>query len=157
MPKYLYDAKDQTGKPITGTLDAETRDAAAYAVRRMGLYPTNVVEVGRQAAQAKHRAGTLDRIAQRLIHPIWTGVSTKALMLFFRQLATMLEAGMILSSALASAANTGNGKLRRIAREAQQHVSGGGMLSEVLLRYPWIFTRVQTGLLRQESRLDRSR
>ena len=78
-----------------------------------------------------------------------SGVPLKDLALFYRQLATLVSAGMALYQALvALEGQTRNARLRSILQESQAHVVGGGRLSDVFERHRYVFTELQIALLR---------
>ena len=89
------------------------------------------------------------RLAETVIYPIFAGVVFKELPPFFRQFATLINAGIPLYQALGSLeAATANKKLKEIARAGQRQVEAGGKFSDVMAAYPWIFQPVQIELVR---------
>lgn len=142
MPTYFYRAKDKSGGTVDGTLDAPDTRAAVGMVREMGYWPLDVREEGKKAVP-KGCESTDRRF------PLLTGVSIRSLALFFRQLATMLQAGMSLSEGLDSLGRQrGLGRLPVIALRAADQVRTGGLFSDVLANHPHIFSRLQVGLIR---------
>ena len=83
-----------------------------------------------------------------LIHPLWTGVNIRHLMFFFRQLETLLSAGMSLSEALRSIQGRSGGPMAGILRGAQSRVQAGGRLSDEMARHPRVFAELQVSLVR---------
>ncbi len=68
------------------------------------------------------------------------GVSTRDLMFFFRQLASLIQSGITLYNALNNlAARTPNKHLRQAASEMAQAAHDGRSVSSVMLNYPRIF------------------
>src|ERR1700710_1308147 len=49
MPKYNYVAMDQHGKETRGTLEVGTQNEAIGRVKEMGLFPTKIVEIDKEA------------------------------------------------------------------------------------------------------------
>ncbi len=89
------------------------------------------------------------RFKETLIYPIYAGVVVKDLSQFYRQFATLINAGLPIYQALgALEANTTNPKLKEIARAGQAQVQAGGKFSEVMSAYPWIFAPMQIALIR---------
>ena len=89
------------------------------------------------------------RVAETLIYPIFSGVVFKELPPFFRQFATLINAGIPLYQALGSLESaTANKKLKEIAKAGQKQVEAGGKFSDVMAAYPWIFQPVQIALVR---------
>ena len=147
MAIYDYRAKDRSGNTVTGTVSATDERAAADMIRELGRLPMDIrLARGTARAQASVEAGSA--FARYLIYPLWTGVNIKMLALFYRQLSTMLGAGMALSEALRSIGNRTRGRLGVIIAEMCDNVSRGGRLSETMVRYPKVFSRLQIGLVR---------
>ncbi len=89
------------------------------------------------------------RFKEMFIYPIYAGVVIKDLSQFYRQFATLIDAGLpIFQSLSALEANTTNPKLKEIARAGQAQVQAGGKFSEVMAAYPWIFPPMQIELIR---------
>ena len=147
MPVFNYKAKDKSGNTVNGTVDALDKHSAAGKVREMGHLPMDIRPARGKADRSTPKpAGSV--LARYLIHPFYTGVSLRTLTFFFRQLATLLGAGMTLSEALGSAGSRASGRLRCIIDEAQATVQGGGQLSGVLQRHPQVFNRMVRELMR---------
>ncbi len=86
---------------------------------------------------------------ERVINPIFAGVVLKDLAPFYRQFATLINAGIPLFQALSALeASTKNPKLKEIAREGQRQVQAGGRFSEVMAAYPWICSPMQVEIIR---------
>lgn len=139
MPSFSYKAKDRSGQIVTGTLEAADSHSAAKELREMGCWPIEIREerVSRPSQSVGFAA-------------FWTGVSLRSLAIFFRQLATMLQAGMPMSDALDSLGRQKGmgGRLQTLAARAAEHVRAGGMLSRFFSMYPRIFSPIQIGLVR---------
>ncbi len=120
----------------------------------MGLARGGEVENERSAA-IPYRQGVArevplgQRVRETLIYPIFSGVVIKDLAPFYRQFATLINAGLPLYQALVGLeANTENAKLKEIASECARQVQAGGKLSDVLAAYPWIFPQMHYELIR---------
>src|SRR5689334_7498420 len=117
MPTYQYTAKDNSGQTRSGVLEAETNSVAVTKLREQGLWVTRLQAHGARAAPAPAGA------RQRLIDPIWSGVSLRDLAFFFRQFATLVDAGVSLSQALTSLSQQApNAKLRAIVTQIAAEV-----------------------------------
>ena len=147
MPIYDYKAKDRAGNTVTGSVSAVDDHEAANMVREMGHLPMDIRQArGVVQPQTDGEAGSA--FARHLIYPLWTGVNIKMLALFYRQLATMLSAGLSLSEALRSQENRTRGRLGVIIAEMRENVSNGGPMSATMSRYPKVFSRLQIALVR---------
>lgn len=147
MASFNYKAKDsRTGNIVEGTVEASDSRNAAGQIREMGYWPIEV-------AAAKGQRTSRPASTGFGLGPLWTGVSIRSQAVFFRQLATMVAAGMSLSESLDSLGrNSGMGRLSAIARQGADHIRAGGMLSQVFCQYPHIFSQMQIGLVQAGER-----
>jgi len=144
---FDYKAKDKSGNTVSGTVVAVDASAAAGAVRELGHLPMEI----RSARTTREREPSLEAgsvFARYFIYPLWTGVNIKMLVFFYRQLATLLGSGMALSEALRSVKNRTRGRLGVIIAEMQDNASRGVPLSDTMVRYPKVFSRLQIALVR---------
>lgn len=157
MTTYDYKAKDREGNTVTGAVEASTPGEAAGKVREMGHLPMDIRVSGARRPELPGReAGTA--FERYLIFPLWTGVNIRALALFYRQMATMLAAGMTVSEALRSAGARIRGRLGILIAEMNEATLRGGRMSEVMSRHPRVFAPLQIHLVRageESGMLDR--
>jgi len=153
MPVYAYVARDRDGRSLTGTVEAANSALAAGKVRAQGLEVERVraIEVPAVAAEpgpSEDRSGQ-GGLAESLLYPIASGVPLKALAVFYRQFATLIQAGIPAYQALESLERqTANPRLRSILRECQQHALAGGPISEVMGRHRSVFGDLQLEMVR---------
>jgi type II secretory pathway component PulF len=144
MPEFTYIARDAAGHVVEGTVSAPNSALAAGKVRALGYIPERLRPV-----EAPSAAAVRETVARNVIYPVASGVSLKELVAFYRQFATMINAGIPLYQSLVSLeGQSKNARLAAILRECQVHVQGGGRLSEVLERYPWVFSELQLQMIR---------
>src|SRR5208337_3213449 len=86
MPKFNYVALDARGQESIGVLEATTSNDVIAHLRQSGYFPTSVIEEGKAAA-APAKKGGIVLFAKETIKP-------KTLMIFTRQLATLIDAGL---------------------------------------------------------------
>jgi type IV pilus assembly protein PilC len=143
MPTFQYTAKDTTGQTLRGVLEAETNSVAVAKLREQGLWVTQLQTQGAARSDApagSSRGGLLD--------PIWTGVSLRDLGFFFRQFATLVDAGMPLSQALTTLSQQApNARLRRTVADMAAQVQRGTQLSTAMRAHPWIFSSLQVHMV----------
>jgi type IV pilus assembly protein PilC len=145
MPSYQYTARDGGGMPRYGATEAASTSAASAQLREQGLWVTGLTAVG--AARGAPPAPA-QPVARRLLDPIWTGVSLKDLAFFFRQFATLIDAGMPLFQSLATLqAQTPNKRLRAVIGRLAAQVERGGRLSEAFREFPAIFSPLQITMI----------
>ncbi|MGI6296733.1 MAG: type II secretion system F family protein [Armatimonadota bacterium] len=147
MPLFDYKAKDRAGTTVTGSIDALDERGAAEAIRGMGHLPMTITPAtSRPSKTATGESGGV--FARYILYPLWTGINIRMLAAFYRQLATLLAAGMSISESLRSIGSRSRGRFGVIIREAQQSTATGGSLSDSLSRHPKVFSRLQITLVR---------
>src|SRR5262245_47621119 len=127
MPSYSYVARDaQSGKEMTSTLDASTEQAAIAALLNRNLLVVTIQEkVGKKGKTAGGSVPLAD------------------LVVFTRQLATMLDAGLAMVQSLqALAEQTNNKVMRDVIKDVCVRVEGGDSFSQALLKHPKVFNRL---------------
>lgn len=127
MPLYQYRARDRSGRPVDGTLEAESRAQVVDKLRAQGYIITALSEADAVAAGARAA-----RPARK--------VGPTMLTLIARQLAAMLGAGVPLISALNILADQMDKPgIRMVITEVRQHVESGESLSTALRKFPGVF------------------
>lgn len=143
MARFRYVAMDSKGGEIQGVLDAENQSQALSMIRSKGLFPTKISELGADGRAAPVRAQVQGRALQREIRlPSFLRgrVKAKVLMVFTRQLATLVDAGLPLLRGLRILLKQEpNAALRDALSGMGEAVEGGSTFSEALAQYPKIF------------------
>jgi len=140
MPTYQYTARDRSGQKTSGQLEADTNSAAVSQLREMGLWVTNL----RTARGARQPPRERPSFATEFVYPLYNAVNEKEKSLFYRQIYSMVAAGMPLYQAISTLADqTSNPRLRRALAAMSQQILEGGRLSEVMARFPWIFSSLE--------------
>lgn len=135
MKRYNYEAKDtSTGKKIKSVVQAESEQAAANVLLKQGFAPLNITEEGGNDsffARLKNRITVKDKIV------------------FSRQLATLIGAGLPLSQSMRTIAEqTDNKRFRIIIEEILADIEAGKTLSESFAKYPDQFDKVFLSLIK---------
>jgi type IV pilus assembly protein PilC len=143
MPTFEYTAKDTAGQTRRGVLEAETNSIAVAQLREQGLWVTQL-----QSQSATKAVAPAVGLRERLTDPIWTGVSLRDLGFFFRQFATLIDAGMPLSQALSTLSQQApNERLRRTVADMGMQVQYGTQLSVAMRRHPWVISTLQIRMI----------
>lgn len=133
MSHFQYSALNPTGKSVTGVVEATDISAAATELRSQSLTITNL-ELGESSKSAKGSGASMDFLAQ-LSH-----VSNNEVILFFRQLASLVGAGVTLVSAIRVLESQSIGrKMKFILRRIREDVEAGSAMSEALEHFPTVF------------------
>ncbi len=136
MPAFRYRALGPAGRTQQGLLEAPDLDQAVDRIHRMGLTPIRLEE------QTAARPGA-DRIPflRRKVTP-------RDLILFTRQLETMIESGLPILSALEILhAQTTHPKLKLAIDRVRSDVEQGSTLTEAMRRHPDCFPRIFVNLV----------
>lgn len=148
MPSFSYKAKNKQGETVVGVVEASTPSEAADKIREMGHLPMDIRAAGARHQQPTSAGEAGSAFARFFIYPFWTGVNIRALALFYRQMATMLTAGMTVSEALRSAGTRTKGRLGSIIADMHDATQRGGRMSEVMSSHPRVFAPLQVQLVR---------
>lgn len=134
MLTYHYTARDPaTGQQIKADVQADSEQAAAKLIQNEGLVPIEIT-------LGDTRGGSLlDRLNK---------VRTKDKVLFSRQLATLINAGLPLVQSLRNVAEqTSNKKFKVIINHIITDVEGGSALSVAMAKYPQTFNQVYISMV----------
>lgn len=129
MQKYHYQGRDKQGKPQEGTVEAVSQEAAATKLIHRGITPIHI-----NKAKAK-----ID--VMNWINLPFTRVTHKQLMLFSRQMYTLIKAGVPVINALSQLAETTYSPvLAKTLRGIVEVIHSGQSLTTAMHQYPKIFT-----------------
>ncbi len=136
MAQYIYQALSKDGKQTSGTLDANTQDAARQQLSRQGLFVVSILP----AASAKQQT-LLQRIFARRI-------TTKEKVLFTKQLAILLRSGVPLLQAFELLTEQFEGRMQTILVAIKDDLKEGMALATSLEQYPRVFDTIYVQLVR---------
>ena len=151
MATYKYLAKNNTGQTIQGTVSAKDQAEALSELRRKNLV---VLQVQQSAGTAKPGAArkkgnflglSLTRSGMRA----GAGVKKEELVLFARQLATMISAGIPLLESLeilSEQADTVG--FKKCLEDVVYEIRSGKDLSQCLEKYPRVFSNIFVSMIR---------
>src|SRR5439155_16403758 len=108
MPRFTYIALDSRGQECTGLVEAASTNEAIGQLRQAGYFPTNVYEEGKgggrdgKAAKRVAKAARISQPRERKSIVLFQRkkVKPKILMIFSRQLATLIDSGLPLLRSL---------------------------------------------------------
>lgn len=132
MPTFAYVAKTRDGQRKTGTLTAENKQALLRSLQAQGLTPESVQD---KAAKIGPKGGAR--------------VKTTEILVFTRQLSTIVNAGLPLLQGLdILAEQTEDVRFATVMRDIGGAVEGGESFSEALKRHPRIFSDLYVSMIR---------
>ncbi|MFZ1072617.1 MAG: type II secretion system F family protein [Verrucomicrobiia bacterium] len=132
MPSFAYTARETaTGREIRNSVEAATEQAAIAALLNRNLLVVSIQE--KVSRKGRTQGGK---------------VSLADLVMFTRQLATMVDAGIaIVQSLQALADQTANKVMRDTIRDVCTRVEGGESFSEALQKHPKAFNRLYISMV----------
>jgi type IV pilus assembly protein PilC len=132
MPTFTYSARNLTGVIQQGEVELPTREEVVGYLRRQKLIPVKV--------EQKKAAG--------ISLSFGTGIKTRDIVIFTRQFATMINAGLPLVQALdILAKQTENKAFARVIEQVQHDVESGNTLADALRKHPKVFTDLFTNMV----------
>jgi type IV pilus assembly protein PilC len=157
MPRYTYVALDSRGEESTGLVDAASTNEAIGELRRAGYFPTNVYEeaaasaVATKSARQKTKEPRAARKAgsKNIVLFQRKTVKPKVLMIFTRQLATLIDAGLPLLRGLnVLAKQERDSVLKCTINKLADSVQGGSTFSEGLAQHPRLFNNLYVNMVK---------
>src|SRR5881392_3091068 len=127
MPSYTYLAREAgSGREIRSSIDAASEQAAIAALLNRNLLVVSIQEkIGKKGKTGGGRVALAD------------------LVIFTRQLATMIDAGLAMVQSLQGLADqTTNKVMRDVIKDVCTRVEGGDGFSAALQKHPKVFNRL---------------
>jgi len=140
MAEWVWEARARTGETKKGTMEADSADTVNGKLRAQNLNP---VKVSKKAAELKLQ---LPAFVQGLLK---RGIEQKEIVIFIRQFATMIDAGLPLVQCLEILSGQGdNPTLNDVLKAVKNDVEQGATFSDALQRHPKTFDTLFTSLIR---------
>ena len=134
MALYTYRALDKQGEIIQDKLEGSGTMAVAHELRQQGLL---VIDVKEQS------------VGQKDILEPFKRIKLSDLVVFSRQLATMINAGLPIVRALyVLSEQTENPKLKDVVVVVRKDVEAGSSLSQALEKHPEVFSRLYVEMVK---------
>jgi type IV pilus assembly protein PilC len=131
MAEWVWEAKARTGETRKGVMEADSMELVEQRLRTQQLNP---VKVKKKPVEINITIGS--------------GVSDKDLVVFIRQFATMIDAGLPLVQCLDILSTQGeNAVFRKLLTEVKSFVEQGGTFSDALRQHPKVFDDLFVNLI----------
>jgi len=150
MANFNYSALDAKGEQTTGVVSATSEAEAIQKLRTQGLYPTQITEEGKGKV-AKKAAPLKSKAKAKPVSKGHLGgrVKPKSLMIFTRQLATLIDSGLpLLRSLTVLGKQEPSPVLRATISSLADSVQGGSTFSESLGTHPKIFNKLYVNMVK---------
>src|SRR5882762_7618072 len=157
MPRFNYVALDARGQEATGLIEAASTSAAITQLRQSGYFPTSVIEEaisGPDGQEARRRAAkvartTKPRVKKGIVLFERKKVRSKVLMIFTRQLATLIDSGLPLLRSLNVLAKQERDKLmKKTIIKIADSVQSGSTFSDALALHPRVFNDLYVNMVK---------
>jgi type IV pilus assembly protein PilC len=131
MAVFIYNGRTRAGQTISGEMEAATREAVVSKLRSQQIVAT--------AVRPKPREITLS---------FGSGVTDKDLVVFTRQFATMIDAGLPLVQCLEILASQQDNKIfKKTLTDIRQSVEGGLTFAAALKQHPKVFSNLYANMV----------
>lgn len=138
MPAFAYKARTPRGELLSGRLEGVSMDTVADELMRSGLTPVDI----RPEAEPSGGPSLLTQLTE-------DKVRDTDLMLFARQMSSLLKAGVPILRALGSLADSsGHRAFQSVLRDIRDGLSAGRELSVCMHRHPKVFPAYFVNLVR---------
>ncbi|MEA3493070.1 MAG: type II secretion system F family protein [Candidatus Margulisiibacteriota bacterium] len=143
MNNYNYKARDRYGVLTTGIIDAENSKEVALQLERRHYTPVSI-----EAVEEEGVAGKLS-----VFFNSFQKVSPDELVVFTRQLASILEAGVPLTDGLdALQEQLKNKGFQKVVLQVKREIEGGASFSDALEKHEKIFSKLVINMVRAGER-----
>ncbi|MBQ9564464.1 MAG: type II secretion system F family protein [Synergistaceae bacterium] len=130
--QFIYRARDENGELLEGQIEAKDRRVALNVLREGGLIVLNMKPVEASGPDLEREPAAKEGSARR------QGASARKGMVFFRQLATMVKAGLDLGMSLdVIAEQERNPAFRATLRDVKNRLNRGVPLSQAMRQHPF--------------------
>jgi type IV pilus assembly protein PilC len=134
--QFAYKATTKDGKTLNGSAEAANRQAMLALLHKQGLHPVLV-----QVDKSNHKLGGLFGPKRK--------VKLSDLVIFTRQLSTMISAGVPLARSLAALQDDSeNPYMREVLGGITKEVESGLPLGDAFAKYPNVFSEVYVNMVR---------
>ena len=136
MATFAYKVRDRSGKIFTGNMEGENRNSVVSRLREMDYFITSVNE----------KRGNI--LLSRQIN-LFNSIKLRDLTIFYRQFATMVNAGLTLVNSLdILTEQVENKALANNIKAVKSDVEAGSTLADAMAKYPQVFSELYISMVR---------
>jgi len=140
VPQFVYTGRDERGQRVEGELEAASSSVVAGELVNSGVTPIEITATAAPVAEAG--GDLLARFGEKKL-------TQTDVLLFSRQMHTLLKAGVPIMSALKGLESSSDNKtFARKMRELREGLEGGNELSACLAREPKVFDPFYVAMVR---------
>ena len=136
MATFAYKVRDRSGKIFTGNMEGENRNSVVSRLREMDYFITSVNE----------KRGNI--LLSNQIN-LFKSIKLRDLTIFYRQFATMVNAGLTLVNSLdILTEQVENKALANNIKAVKSDVEAGSTLADAMAKFPQVFTELYISMVR---------
>lgn len=144
MPKFFYIARDKTGKRITGFEESPSQEELVGRLQTKDLIVISVLSESKEGSGAFKPEVALIKGVKRRHHR----ATSNDLVLFCRQLATLLSAGVTLLKSLdIISKQVSSRRLYNVIKDLENNMEAGLSLHEAMAKHPALFSELWVNLV----------
>jgi type II secretion system protein F len=148
MSFFSYKARDDSGKPVKGVMEARSTAELSKKLTDLGYMITEITEEKGGGPAGATGPASFDTWLQNLQDRMQR-VKTDDIIMLNIQLANMITAGLNLMSSLRTLANqTEHPYLKKVIDDIHRNVEMGSSLSDAVAKHPRIFTPLFVSMIR---------
>lgn len=136
MATFVYKVRDRTGKAFTGNMEGENREVVASRLQEMNYFITSVSEKKKNLLFSNQTT-------------LFQNIKLRDLTIFYRQFATMVNAGLTLVNSLdILTEQVENKALSDIIKIVKSDIEAGFTLSNAMAKHPQVFSELYISMVR---------
>lgn len=133
MGTYKYTATHADGKQVSGTIEARSKDSVIATLRNQQMRPLTVTEDKKRSGLSFGKKG----------------IKRKELVVFTRQLSTMISAGVPLNRCLTTLGEQAESAyFKSVIADINKDVEGGMSIGDAIAKFPNIFSEVYINMVK---------
>ena len=137
MATFVYKVRDRAGKTLTGNMDAENKEGIISELRKKNYF---IISIEQKKGINSFSFGEIT---------LFQRVDIKDLTIFYRQFATMLNAGLTIVKCLNILAEQVEKKLlAKIVAEVKNDIEAGSTLADAFSKYPKVFSHLYVSMVK---------
>ncbi len=138
MATFVYNGKTMNGEMKKGEVQASNMAQATAVLRRQQIIPASINE----------KKKGLSALSSISLPGLTKGVTTKDLVIFSRQFATMIDAGLPLVQCLEIlSSQVDNAEFKKVLNDVKGSVEGGSTFADALKKHPKVFDELYVNLI----------
>ena len=136
MATFVYKVRDRTGKTFTGNMEGENRGVVASRLQEMDYFITSVSEKKKNILFSNQTT-------------LFQNIKLRDITIFYRQFATMVNAGLTLVNSLdILTKQVENKALSNIIKIVKSDIEEGFTLANAMAKHPQVFSELYISMVR---------